>query len=224
MKKIPYGMSDFKEINTNGYYYIDKTNFISKIENNSNFLFFLRPRRFGKSLLIATLESYYDRYYADEFEEIFQNSYILKNPTPLKNYFCIMRFDFSAVDVTDYEESFRVQLLNVIDNFVKRYSLNIEFKEENPINRLQWLFMFCSDKKIPIYILTDEYDNFVNKLLVTDMKSYKDLVTTKEAFYKQFFTMLKVGTSGSNIGANISMKKSFNDKKQRILAIFDKVV
>jgi len=265
MKKIPYGLSDFKRINTQNYYYIDKTKFIKEIEDNSDYLFFLRPRRFGKSLLIATLESYYDRYYKDEFEEIFQNSYILKNPTPLKNYFCIMRFDFSAVDVTNYESSFQNHLLDIIEDFLRKYKLNIELRGQNPIDQLHQLIKFCSHKKLPIYILIDEYDNFVNKLLVTDMERYKDLVTTKEAFYKQFFTMLKVGTSGtdapikkmfftgvsplalfdvtsgSNIGSNISMEEifndmvgvtkdelnelinyyNFNDKRERILAIFD---
>ena len=228
-------MSDFKEINTNGYYYIDKTNFIEKIENNSNFLFFLRPRRFGKSLLISTLESYYDRYYADEFETIFQNTYILDNPTPLKNSFYIMRFDFSAVDVTDYENSFRDHTNFVINNFITKYSFDIELNVINPISKLEIVFGYCLRNQLPIYILIDEYDNFVNKLLVTDMEEYKNLVTTKEAFYKQFFTMLKVGTSGtdapikkmfftgvsplalfdvtsgSNIGSNISMNEIFND-------------
>lgn len=235
MKKIPYGMSDFKEIKRDNYYYIDKTEFIERIEDNSNFLFFLRPRRFGKSLLISTLESYYDKNYADEFDEIFENTYIIENPTRLKSSFHIMRFDFSAVDVTDYLNSFRVHLLNVINKFLIKYNLNIEFISKNPLDRLGQLFMFCTYERIRIYILIDEYDNFVNKLLVDDIGEYKNLVTTKEAFYKQFFTMLKVGTSGtdapikkmfftgvsplalfdvtssSNIGANISMDENFND-------------
>ena len=235
MKKIPYGMSDFKEIKINNYYYIDKTNFIEKIEDNSNFLFFLRPRRFGKSLLISTLESYYDKNYKDEFDELFKDTYIINNLTSLKSSFHIMKFDFSAVDITDYINSFQNHILSVIDRFLDSYSLDIKFISDNPISRLDQLFMYCSSKRISIYVLIDEYDNFVNKILIDDMNVYKDLVTTREAFYKQFFTILKVGTSGtdapikkmfftgvsplalfdvtsgSNIGSNISMDDIFND-------------
>ena len=235
MKKIPYGISDFKEIRKNNFYYIDKTEFIKKIEDNSNFLFFLRPRRFGKSLLISMLESYYDINHKDDFKEVFKDTYISENPTPLKSYFHIMKFDFSSVDITDYVNSFQGHINFVIDKFIKKYNLSIEFKVTNPISKLEIIFGYCSLRQISIYVLIDEYDNFVNKLLVSDMSLYEGLVTTREAFYKQFFTMLKVGTSGtdapikrmfftgvsplalfdvtsgSNIGANISMDETFND-------------
>ncbi|MEA1955477.1 MAG: AAA family ATPase, partial [Campylobacterota bacterium] len=106
-KKLPYGLSDFKRVLQEDYYYIDKTSFIEHIEDEANFLYFLRPRRFGKSLTISMLEYYYDIRYKDEFKFIFKTTYIATNPTPLKNSFYIMRFDFSAVDITDYESSFR---------------------------------------------------------------------------------------------------------------------
>ena len=105
--KLPYGLSDFRRVKEENYYYIDKTNFIEKIENSADFLFFLRPRRFGKSLTISMLEYYYDIYYKDEFENTFKKTYALTNPTPLKSSFYVLRFDFSAVDTTDYESSFR---------------------------------------------------------------------------------------------------------------------
>ncbi|MBL0708240.1 MAG: AAA family ATPase [Sulfurimonas sp.] len=110
LKKLPYGLSDFKRVKTENYYYIDKTKYIQKLEDDANFLFFLRPRRFGKSLTIAMLCAYYDIYFKDEFDEIFQDTYILEHPTPLKNSFYILRFDFSEIDITDYERSF---LLNI---------------------------------------------------------------------------------------------------------------
>ncbi len=235
MKKIPYGVSDFKKIREKDYYYIDKTKFIEKIEDNSDFLFFLRPRRFGKSLLISTLESYYDIYYKDNFNDIFKDTYIYKNQTKLKSSFHIIRFDFSRVDVTDYINSFQEHIIFVINQFIKKYNLPIEFDFQSPLGRLEILFGYCTLNQLPIYILIDEYDNFINKILIDNINSYKDLVTTKEAFYKQFFTMLKVGTtgtdapikrmfftgvsplalfdvtSGSNIGANISMDDLFNN-------------
>ena len=229
--KLPYGLSDFKRIIEEKYYYIDKTNFIEKIENSSDFLFFLRPRRFGKSLTISMLYYYYDIYFKDEFNSIFKDTYILNNPTPLKSSFYILRFDFSAVDTTDYENSFRTHLDIRIDSFCDKYNIPI-IDTKNPINRLEVLFIYCSKYNLPIYILIDEYDNFVTKLLINDLNAYKNIVTSKNAIYKEFFTMLKVGTSGAvkkifmtgvsplaiydvtsgnNISKNISLEENFND-------------
>jgi len=235
LKKIPYGLSDFKRVKIENYYYIDKTKFIEEVEEEANFLFFLRPRRFGKSLTINMLIAYYDIDYKDEFEEIFKDTYILNNPTPEKSRYYIMKFDFSAVDITDYKNSFRVNLIITINNFIEKYGLDIVFEDSNPINRLNQLLSKCKNLNLPLYIFIDEYDNFVNKLLVSDMSSYEGLVTDKEAFYKEFFTMLKVGTSyndsairkmfftgvsslalfdvtsGSNIGVNASSSYGLND-------------
>ena len=235
-KKIPYGLSDFKRVKTEEWFYIDKTNFIEKLENDQSFLYFLRPRRFGKSLTIAMLEAYYDIYFKEEFDEIFKDTYILDHPTPLKNSFYILRFDFSAVDVTDYKNSFNVLLLSVVESFIEKYKIAFTINPlYNPIDTYSILFAYCNKNNIPLYILIDEYDNFVNKLLIEDINKYKDLVTTNEAFYKQFFSILKVGTSGnnsaikkmfftgvsplalydvtsgSNIGKNISLSEEFNN-------------
>jgi len=236
MKKLPYGESDFKRIQLENYYYIDKTDFIPKLEDSPSYLYFLRPRRFGKSLLISMLEYYYDIKYKEQFNEIFKNTYILNNPTPLKNSLHIMKFDFSAVDVTDYKQSFKEHLNHVIEGFLKRYNLTVNLDGiENPVSKLERVFGYCSQEQLTIYILIDEYDNFVNKLLTSDIEEYKGLVTTNDAFYKQFFTMLKVGTggtnapirkmfftgvsplalfditSGNNINYNISINSCFND-------------
>ena len=230
--KLPYGLSDFKRVRTENWYYIDKTNFIEKIENEQSFLFFLRPRRFGKSLTISMLEAYYDIYYKEQFDEIFKDTYVIDNLTPLKSSFYTLKFDFSAVDITDYESSFRNNINITIESFVNRYHIDFEINFGNPIDNLRKLFTYCNENNLPIYILIDEYDNFVTKLLVSDIEAYKNIVTSKNAIYKEFFTMLKVGTSGaikkmfftgvsplalydvtsgSNIGKNISLKEDFND-------------
>ena len=199
LKKIPYGLSDFKRIKTENYYYIDKTKYIQDVENESNFLFFLRPRRFGKSLTIAMLEAYYDVYYKSQFNEMFKDTYILKNPTEEKSRYYCMKFDFSAVDVTDYQNSFKLNLYDTMQEFIDRYDIEYLLdRDKNPIDDLRALLNICKKLNYPIYIFIDEYDNFVNKLLVSDMNSYEGLVTDKEAFYKEFFTMLKVGTSGND--------------------------
>ena len=233
MTKLPYGLSDFRRIRTEDYYYIDKTKFIEQIEEEADFLFFLRPRRFGKSLTISMLEYYFDSYYKEEFEETFKDTYILEHPTPFKNSFHVLRFDFSAVDITDYESSFRNNINSTIELFVSKYDIDLQINfDNNPIDNLRTLFIYCSKTNLPIYILIDEYDNFVTKLLISDIDAYKSLVTSQNAIYKEFFTMLKVGTSsaikkmfftgvsplalydvtsGSNIGKNLSLNKNFND-------------
>lgn len=231
MTKLPYGLSDFRRVIEEKWYYIDKTKFIELIEQEQSYLFFLRPRRFGKSLTISMLEYYYDIYYKDAFGDIFRDTFILTHPTPLKSSFYILRFDFSAVDTTDYESSFRTHLDIRIDSFCDKYHIP-KIETKNPINKLEVLFVYCKKHNLPVYILIDEYDNFVTKLLINDMSAYKNIVTTQNAIYKEFFTMLKVGTtgavkkmfitgvsplalydvtSGSNIGKNISLSESFND-------------
>lgn len=235
LKKIPYGLSDFKRVKIENYYYIDKTKFIEEIEEEANFLFFLRPRRFGKSLTINMLIAYYDVHYKDEFEEIFKDTYILNSPTPEKSRYYIIKFDFSAVDITDYKNSFKNHIEITLNSFIIKYSLDFILDKNNPIDNLGALISYCKSHNLPLYIFIDEYDNFVNKLLVSDMSSYEGLVTDKEAFYKEFFTMLKVGTSyndsairkmfftgvsslalfdvtsGSNIGVNASSSYGLND-------------
>jgi len=107
MKKIPYGLSDYKDIIERGCYFIDKTPYIEKLENlNESYQIFLRPRRFGKSLFLSMLHYYYDSYYKDKFEFLFKDSYIYNHPTPEKNRYLIMRFDFSGIDIHNLEESF----------------------------------------------------------------------------------------------------------------------
>ena len=90
-KKIPYGLTDFIRIQTENYYYIDKTRFIPEIEEDDNFLFLLRPRRFGKSLWLSVLECYYDLNYESIFDEVFKGTYVYNHRTRLKNKFHILK-------------------------------------------------------------------------------------------------------------------------------------
>ena len=236
MKKLPIEVSNFGKMVSEDYYYVDKTRFICEIEEDDNFLFLLRPRRFGKSLWLSVLECYYDVYYKDEFDRIFKNTYIYNHQTKFRNKFHILKLDFSAIDVTDYENSFRTYLLIAIDDFIKRYNIkNFTFKNNNPTDQLEEIFRYMKRRELLLFIIIDEYDNFVNKVLIDSITDYKKIVTTKEGIYKQFFTTLKVGTSGSdapirkmfltgvsplalydvtsgsNIGVNISTSKKYND-------------
>ena len=58
--KIPYGISNFRRIRNEGYYYVDKTQYLAMMESRDSFIFFVRPRRFGKSLFLSMMECYYD--------------------------------------------------------------------------------------------------------------------------------------------------------------------
>ncbi len=199
MKKIPYGISNFKLLKEEDYFFIDKTDYIPKIENyGSAYLMFLRPRRFGKSLLIAILEAYYDVYFKDEFEAIFKDTYILNNRTKEASSYMILRFDFSAIDIFDVNESFRHLLELKIRGFSRRYSLDIEFKTDNPISMLNDIFDYTKENSLNLYILIDEYDNFANRLFLNSKDDYLNIITKKTAPFKQFFTTLKAGTAGNN--------------------------
>jgi len=199
MKKIPYGISDFKLLKTEDYFFLDKTPYIEILENyNSKYLMFLRPRRFGKSLFIAILEAYYDTYFKDEFEVIFKDTYILNNRTKEASSYMILRFDFSAVDIFNVNSSF-IDLLDLtIYSFVEKYHLEITFKDDNPISMLNRVFGYIKKNHLNLYILIDEYDNFANRLFLNNREDYLDIVTQKTAPFKQFFTTLKAGTSGNN--------------------------
>ncbi len=160
---------------------------------------FLRPRRFGKSLWIAILEAYYDVHYKDEFNDIFNDTWILNNRTTEAGSYHILRLDFSAVEVHNAEVSFREYLYRHINAFTDKYALNVIFKSENPISMLDELFVYIQANGLKLYVLIDEYDNFANKLFLQDKKLYQDIVSDKAAFFKQFFTTLKTGTGGNVI-------------------------
>jgi len=126
MKKIIYGISNFKMAREDNYLYIDKTNYIELLENlNQKYLIFLRPRRFGKSLFLSTLQYYYDENSAHEFEALFHDTYISQNPTPLKNSYKILFFEFSGINTdagmeTIYE-GFKDNIKSAIYRYFRQY-------------------------------------------------------------------------------------------------------
>lgn len=249
MKKIPYGLSDFKRIQTEDYYFFDKTHYIEKLETlGSSYLMFLRPRRFGKSLWIAILEAYYDVYFKSEFETIFKDTYILNHATVEANSYLVLRFDFSSIDIYDVENSFRDNLQLKLTSFVDKYDLALVFKNDNPVSMFNQLFDYMLKNSLKLYVLIDEYDNFANKLLLNNKNDYFNIVSNKTALFKQFFTTLKAGTTGNNapikrmfitgvtpmtmydvtsgfnIGKNISLSTEFHDLVGLNQAEVDKIL
>jgi len=105
--KFPYGIADFYKIITAGYFYADRTNHIPVIEDAGEQLLFLRPRRFGKSLLLSMLENYYDLAKTDEFDRLFGHLAIGPEPTLKHNQYFVLKWDFSAVDPSGDAEQIR---------------------------------------------------------------------------------------------------------------------
>ena len=202
MKKLPYGESNFEEVITGGYYYIDKTQYINKLENaDSKYIFLLRPRRFGKSLFVSMLECYYDIYHKERFQELFGQLYIGKNPTPNANAYHILKFEFSGIDTTTPESTYNGFLRNIksgVSRFLYKYRLFDEQKIKEILDlkapNLIMLDLFDTilnnDISISIYVLIDEYDHFANELLAFRFNEFQDIVS-KNGYVRKFYETLK---------------------------------
>ena len=214
MKKIPYGISSFEKIQTENYYYIDKTKFIEIIENyGSVYHFFLRPRRFGKSLFVSMLHFYYDIKAKDQFNALFGDTYIGKNPTSLRNTFPVLRFNFSMVktfgSIEEIELSFSQYIFDVLRNFANKYKDLFQLSEiivqdllttyNGNTDVIRSLFMMLSEKNIKVYVIIDEYDNFANNILSDHGEETYTKVTHAGGFLRNFFTNLKGLTDNREI-------------------------
>ncbi|VEN72870.1 ATPase AAA [Candidatus Desulfarcum epimagneticum] len=198
-KEIPYGISDFETIRNENHYFVDKTKFIPLLEKHK-YVFFLRPRRFGKSLWLSILECYYDTNLKDRFDEFFKDTYIGENPTREKNAYLILRFDFAAVNPVagKVRESFEKYCAVMVRHFMRLYGHVMDekiFDETEACGsiseKLDVIFAYARERGLKIYILIDEYDNFANTILATvGTDAYHDL-TRGEGFFRHFFGKLK---------------------------------
>ncbi len=206
-KRVPYGVTDFELMNTENYYYVDKTAFIHKIENAARFLFFLRPRRFGKSLLLAILEDYYDITKAHVFDTFFGNTYIGKNPTENRNAYLLLRFNFSAVSPesekvqASFEDHCRIRFWEF--NERNKQFLDSEYFEKfnsltSASSMLDYLLNYCSLRNLKVFLAIDEYDNFSNTILADQGKEAYERLTHGDSFFRHFFNVIKTGTTSNN--------------------------
>ncbi len=204
--KFPYGICDFKKINTQGYFYCDRTDKIFLLEK-SDFQLFIRPRRFGKSLVLSMLENYYDVAKKDEFQSIFGNLKIGKAPTALHNSYFILKLDFSCVDPTGSAEEVKQVLFDHINDCIKGFILyygkydlpEIEINRKNAISSLNSLVNSVRMTPYPVYLLIDEYDNFANTVMMgvqSEDNRYQILVHDQGPL-RTFFKAVKASTSGS---------------------------
>ena len=236
--KMPYGISNYEELVTENYYYVDKTEYIEKLEElPEKRIMFLRPRKFGKTLFTSVLENYYDKNKIDSFEKLYGNTYIGKNTTKLKNSYCILRFNFSGIDTSTEEATirgFKKEVASSIEVFINRYNLEFHVnKEDEAENILDNLFKSFYIQKLQdkIYVIIDEYDHFANELLGFNPEQFRGLVS-KNGKVRKWYEILKKGTetvvdrifitgvapitldsltSGFNIGTDITQDEEFNE-------------
>ena len=230
IKQLPYGVSDFESVIRDNLYYVDKTMYIPMLEEQPRNLMFIRPRRFGKSLLLSMLKTYYDKAKKDQFEEIFGSLWIGKHPTPLMGRYQVMHLDFSQIGGTidELEERFDEYLCYRLDAFVNKYAddypdyfIKAFFECKTYTGKLIQITTTANELRIPMYLIIDEYDNFTNVVLSEKGEEVYHKMTHAEGFYRDVFKKFKgtferiffTGvspvtlddlTSGFNIGWNIS--------------------
>ncbi|MDR3197332.1 MAG: ATP-binding protein [Planctomycetaceae bacterium] len=214
-KQLPYGNADFRKIRTeNNYVYVDKTRFIAMLEqeNNSSQVF-IRPRRFGKSLFLSTLKYYYDVNYADKFEQLFGDLYIGQHPTPRKNRYAVMNFDFSGLDTGNGEEKFISSFCDKVRSsiclFLQRHK-NIfsdtkeiihQMNKDRPhLGIVDQAFNIADAADFQVFVIIDEYDHFANDLIAMGSRKgdafYREMVKAN-GIVRDFYERLKSATGFS---------------------------
>ena len=208
-KRIPYGMQNFEDVMERDCYYVDKTPFIEKIEESNMYFFFIRPRRFGKSLTLSMLENYYDINKKDKFESLFGKLYIGENPTPERNSYLILHLNFAMISagLDNYKKGLDAHCNNKFNSFCSRYAhlLPPDTKEEmnqkeDAVSQLGFLCDKCAEAGLKIYLFIDEYDHFTNQILAhkEHETQYREQ-THGEGYLRHFFDTIK-GAAGDSLG------------------------
>jgi hypothetical protein len=203
--RIPYGMTNFADIRKDHYYFVDKTAYIAEVEDANRFFFFIRPRRFGKTLLVSMLQHYYDVNRMDEFSELFGDLYIGQHPTPERNSYLIISLNFSKIDggIGSYRKSMDQHCSIVFSDFCQRYqpllpaeTLDRMLALDGAVAQLEFLSQCCAALGLKIYLFIDEYDHFTNTILSSDecLTAYEE-ETHREGYLRKFFNVIKAETT-----------------------------
>ena len=208
-KRIPYGMQNFEDVIKRDCYYVDKTSFIEDIEESNMYFFYIRPRRFGKTLTISMLENYYDINKKDDFENIFGKLYIGQNPTPEHNTYLVIRLNFAVIvgGLDDYQVGMDAYCNTHFNYFVDVYEhlLPKGTKEglnskKDAVEQLDYLCSQCKKSGQKIYLFIDEYDHFTNQILANKAhEGNYQLQTHGEGYLRKFFDTIK-GAAGATLG------------------------
>ena len=236
VKQVPYGVADFATVIEQNLYYVDKTMFIPELEKQPRNLFFIRPRRFGKSIFLSMLYSYYDCTQSHKFQSLFGNLWIGQHPTPLQGKYQVLFLDFSQItgNIDKLETKFNSYLSINLDAFVRQYSdyYQAEMEEilaqEDFEEKMELIFKAAKAHQYHLYLIIDEYDNFTNVILNERGENVYHAITHVDGFYRDVFKKFKGNferifmmgvspvtlddvTSGFNIGWNISIKPEFDE-------------
>lgn len=206
-KRIPYGMMNFIDVREDDCYYVDKTHYIPLIENANKYFFYIRPRRFGKSLTISMLHHYYNILEADKFEKWYGDLYIGKHPTPERNSYLIIYLNFAVVnaELNSYRQSLDAHCNTEFNFFCDVYAQYLPegIKEEmnkkkGAVEQLDYLYKECVKTNQQIYLFIDEYDHFTNKILSEPscLEDYKS-ETYGTSYLRSFFDTVKAGTDST---------------------------
>ena len=199
--RIPYGEASFRRIRVNGWLYVDKTRFLRPLEDE-RYVFFIRPRRFGKSCWLSLLECYYGRHWAHEFEDLFGGTDVGRAPTAERGRYVVVRFNFSAFDDTleTLRERFEGYCFTELRYALERHpdlfpepALRRIFAPPAIDGKLNELFKYATEHGVPLYVLIDEYDNFANTVLAHRGREAYESFTHGGGFYRNFFAALKAG-------------------------------
>ena len=233
---LPCGISDFKQLRRENLYFVDKTKYLPVMEDTDNFLFLVRPRRFGKSMFLSMLRSYYDINERDNFQQLFEGLWIADHPTKERGKFQILYLDFSQVGGTSevLEKNFEEYCQIVIKEFAHKYARFYEegFEEsvagfDSSRAMLSYINAKAKSMEHDLYLIIDEYDNFTNTVLNEEGEAVYHALTHANGFYRDIFKLFKgmfarilmMGvspvtmddvTSGFNIASNISLRPEFN--------------
>ncbi len=236
IKEIPYGVSNFVTVVEQNQYYVDKTMYLPLLEKQPRSLFFIRPRRFGKSIFLSMLRTYYDIAQKPKFEARFDNLWVGKHPTPLQGAYQILSLDFSRVSgqADRLAINFNNYCCGALDDFAFVYEayyypgFKQEMKEQpDATTKINFLDRQARNCGARLYLIIDEYDNFTNVVLNEQGDEAYHSLTHASGFYRDVFKMFKgmferifmTGvspvtlddlTSGFNIGWNISTEPEFN--------------
>ncbi len=236
IRLLPYGISDFKQIQREGKFIVDKTMYISRMEMTDNFIFLIRPRRFGKSVFLSMLRAYYDINERDNFQILFQGLWIAEHPTPEQGQFQVMYFDYSriggntAVLERNFDEYCNIELDAFAQQYARFYAPDfVESVKKITTARMKLNYINTQAKILghKLYLIIDEYDNFTNTVLNEEGEAIYHALTHANGFYRDIFKLFKgmfarilmMGvspvtmddvTSGFNIASNISLRPEFN--------------
>lgn len=236
IKQVPYGVSDFVTVREQNLYYVDKTMYLSLLEQQPRNVFYIRPRRFGKSLFISMMRAYYDKLMADRFDSLFGGLWVHEHPTPLRGRYQMLYLDFSQVggNIDRLSERFNDYCSLMLDDFMHSYrdeypdeTVKAFFETRQMADKLDLIRNSAVRLRIPLYLIIDEYDNFTNIVLNENGEEVYHAITHASGFYRDVFKKFKgvferifmTGvspvtlddlTSGFNIGWHLSMNPKFD--------------